>query len=88
MSDGIAKMTTTLHDLRAVDLIAAFRAKAFSPTEVLEDVLAHVAEWEPHIKALYAFDPDGARTVAKASTERWHKGAPAFRPPSRKTSPP
>src|SRR6202011_2582533 len=27
-------------------------------------------------KALYAFDPDGARTVAKASTERWQKGEP------------
>jgi aspartyl-tRNA(Asn)/glutamyl-tRNA(Gln) amidotransferase subunit A len=65
-----------LHDLSAVDLIAGFRAKQFSPAEVLEDVLAHVAAWEPHIKALYAFDPDGARAAAKASTERWHKGEP------------
>jgi len=40
-------------------------------------VLTHVAAWEPHIKALYAYDPDGARAVAKASTERWHKGEPA-----------
>jgi aspartyl-tRNA(Asn)/glutamyl-tRNA(Gln) amidotransferase subunit A len=67
----------SLHDLSAVDLIAGFRAKQFSPTEVLEDVLAHIAVWEPHIKALYAFDPDGARAVAKASTERWQKGEPA-----------
>jgi aspartyl-tRNA(Asn)/glutamyl-tRNA(Gln) amidotransferase subunit A len=67
---------TSLHDLSAVDLIAGFRARQFSPSEVLEDVLAHVAVWEPHIKALYAFDPDGARTVAKASTERWNKGEP------------
>src|SRR6266567_7920853 len=65
---------TSLHDLSAVDLIAGFRAKQFSPTEVLEDVLAHIAAWEPHIKALYAFDPEGARASAKASTERWHKG--------------
>jgi len=65
---------TSLHDLSAVDLIAGFRAKQFSPSEVLEDVLAHVAVWEPHIKALYAFDPDGARAAAKASTERWQKG--------------
>ncbi len=65
---------TSLHDLSAVDLIAGFKARQFSPSEVLEDVLAHVAQWEPHIKALYAFDPDGARTVAKASTERWQKG--------------
>jgi aspartyl-tRNA(Asn)/glutamyl-tRNA(Gln) amidotransferase subunit A len=68
---------TSLHDLSAADLIAGFRAKQFSPSEVLEDVLTHVAAWEPHIKALYAYDPDGARAVAKISTERWHKGEPA-----------
>jgi aspartyl-tRNA(Asn)/glutamyl-tRNA(Gln) amidotransferase subunit A len=67
---------TSLHDLSAVDLIAGFRARQFSPSEVLEDVLAHIAVWEPHIKALYAFDPEGARATAKASTERWHKGEP------------
>src|ERR1700733_5325243 len=65
---------TSLHDLSAVDLIAGFRAKQFSPSEVLEDVLTHVAAWEPHIKALYAFDPEGARLTARASTERWQQG--------------
>ena len=67
---------TPLHDLSAVDLIEGFKAGQFSPSEVLEDVLAHLAAWEPHIKALYAFDPDGARAVARASTERWQKGVP------------
>jgi aspartyl-tRNA(Asn)/glutamyl-tRNA(Gln) amidotransferase subunit A len=70
--DGVS----ALHDLSAVDLIAGFRAGQFSPSEVLEDVLAHIAVWEPHIKALYAFDPQGARAAAKASTERWQKGEP------------
>jgi aspartyl-tRNA(Asn)/glutamyl-tRNA(Gln) amidotransferase subunit A len=65
---------TALHDLSAVDMIAGFRARQFSPSEVLDEVLAQVARWEPHIKALYAFDPDGARAAAKASTERWQKG--------------
>src|SRR4051795_8434356 len=64
----------SLHDLSAVDLIAGFRGRQFSPSEVLEDVLAHIARWEPHIRALYAFDPDGARATAKASTQRWQKG--------------
>src|ERR1700687_6259212 len=67
---------TSLHDLSAVDLIAGFRARQFSPSEVLEDVIAHIAVWDPHIKALYAFDPDGARATAKASTKRWQKGEP------------
>jgi aspartyl-tRNA(Asn)/glutamyl-tRNA(Gln) amidotransferase subunit A len=68
--------TSALHDLSAIDLIAGFRAGQFSPAEVLEDLLAHIAVWEPHIKALYAFDPDGARAAARASTERWQHGEP------------
>jgi len=68
---SVEEAVTSLHDLSAVDLIAGYRAKQFSPSEVLEDVLTHVAAWEPHLKALYAFDPDGAREAAKASTARW-----------------
>ncbi|KWV51490.1 amidase [Bradyrhizobium macuxiense] len=68
---------TSLHDLSAVDLLAGYRAKQFSPSEVLEEVIAHVSAWEPHIKALYLYDPDAARKVAKTSTERWNQGEPA-----------
>jgi aspartyl-tRNA(Asn)/glutamyl-tRNA(Gln) amidotransferase subunit A len=67
---------TSLHDLSATDLLAGYRAKQFSPSEVMEEVLAHVAVWEPHVHALYLCDPDGARAVARASTERWQKGEP------------
>src|SRR5246127_1994123 len=68
---------TSLHDLSAIDLIAGYKAKQFTPSEVMEDLLAHVAAWEPHIKALYLFDPDGARARARASTIRWTNGEPA-----------
>src|SRR6059058_5213879 len=67
---------TSLHDLSATDLIAGYRAKQFSPSEVLDEVIEHVAAWEPHIKALYLFDPDSARAAAKASTDRWQRGEP------------
>lgn len=76
MHNGSKNSVSALHDLSAVDMIAGFRARQFSPAEVLEDVLAHIAVWEPHIKALYAFDPEGARIAAKQSTERWQKGEP------------
>jgi aspartyl-tRNA(Asn)/glutamyl-tRNA(Gln) amidotransferase subunit A len=68
---------TSLHDLSAADLIAGYKAKQFTPSEVLEDVITHVAKWEPHIKALYLYDPDGARKIAKLSTDRWQNGEPA-----------
>ncbi|WP_410469104.1 amidase family protein [Bradyrhizobium sp.] len=67
---------TSLHDLSAVDLIAGYRARQFSPSEVMDDVLAHVAAWEPHIKALYLLDVDAARAAAKLSTERWANDEP------------
>lgn len=76
MHKAVTEEVTSLHDLSAVDLIAGYRAKQFSPSEVLEEVIAHVAVWEPHIKALYLFDPDGARAAAKASTDRWQRGEP------------
>src|SRR5437016_5939454 len=67
---------TSLHDLSATDLIAGYRARQFTPSEVLDEVIEHVAAWEPHIKALYLFDPDSARAAAKASTDRWQRGEP------------
>ena len=67
----------SLHDLSAADMLAGFRSQQFSPSEVLDDLLSHIAVWEPQLKALYAFDPDGARAAAKASTERWQRGEPA-----------
>ena len=67
---------TALHDLSAVDLLAGYRAKDFSPSEVLDDVFAHIARWEPHIHALYAFDPEAAHAAARISTLRWQRGEP------------
>lgn len=77
MHKSVSQEITSLHDLSAVDLIAGYRARQFSPSEVMEEVLAHVAAWEPHIHALYLFDPDAARAAAKASTDRWSQDEPA-----------
>ncbi|MBI5128229.1 MAG: amidase [Rhodopseudomonas palustris] len=76
MSDGVMSKTTALHDLSATELLAGYYGKQFSPSDVIDDVIAQAQRWEPHLKALYAFDPDGARAAAKASTERWHNSEP------------
>ena len=61
----------SLHDLSAVDLLAAYRTKTLSPVEVVRAVLDRVAAFEPHLKATYRFDPEGALAAAlrEAGTE-------------------
>lgn len=65
---------TDLADLSATELLAAYRDRALSPVEVTEAVIARIAAWEPKLDALYAYDPEGARTQARASEARWRNG--------------
>ena len=58
------------------DLLAHFRAKTLSPCEYWLAVEARIEAFEPHVAALYAYDPESARAQAKASTERWRRDAP------------
>jgi aspartyl-tRNA(Asn)/glutamyl-tRNA(Gln) amidotransferase subunit A len=67
---------TAIHDMTAVELLAAYKSKKLSPVEVVDGVIAHIETWEPRIKALYAPDFGGARKAAKASEARWAKAAP------------
>src|SRR4051794_2239958 len=52
---------TEIHDLSAVELLLRYRAKTLSPSEVFAAIEKHIARWEPHLKALYAYAPESAR---------------------------
>ena len=65
-----------ISDLSAVDLGAAFAKRSLSPVEALRAVLAHVEKWEPHLRATYAFDPEGAYAAAREAETRWRAGEP------------
>ena len=67
---------TEIHDLSAIELLKRYRDKSLSPSEAFAGIEKHIARWEPHLKALYCYDPDTARAEAAASTARWAKGAP------------
>ncbi len=67
---------TTLHDMTAVDLLAAYKSKKLSPVEVTDAVIQRIEAWEPKIKALYAPDFEGARKGSKESEKRWQAGKP------------
>lgn len=68
-------MTDDLN-LTIKDLLASFRAKTLSPYEYWLAVEARIETFEPHVAALYVYDPESARAQAKASTERWLRDAP------------
>ncbi|MGX5664372.1 amidase [Rhizobium daejeonense] len=67
---------TDLLDLTITDLVAGYRAKTLSPYEYWLTVEARIEAFEPHVAALYAYDPQGAREQARASTERWLRDEP------------
>src|SRR5580658_3206438 len=66
----------TLHDMSAVDLLAAYKNKKLSPVDATDAVIKRIEAWEPKLKALYAPDFDSARKAAKESEKRWQAGKP------------
>lgn len=67
---------TALHELGAHALLAGYKARAFSPVEVTQAVLAQIERWEPHIAATYLLRPGVALAQARASEARWARGEP------------
>lgn len=65
-----------LHDRPAVELLDLYRRGEASPVEVVQDLLAHVARWEPQLHALYAFEPEQVLARARESEARWRAGTP------------
>lgn len=64
------------HQLSAVQLLQAYHARELSPVEVTHALLAHIERWEPHLCASYLLRPEAALAQARASEQRWLRGAP------------
>jgi aspartyl-tRNA(Asn)/glutamyl-tRNA(Gln) amidotransferase subunit A len=65
---------TNLLNLNTLDILDLYKRKALSPLEYWQVVEARIEAFEPSVNALYAYDPQSARTQAQASTERWARG--------------
>ena len=71
------EVTGALHALSATALLEGYYRRAFSPVDVMRDVIGRVEAFEPHIRATYLFAPERALGEAEASAARWAKGEPA-----------
>jgi aspartyl-tRNA(Asn)/glutamyl-tRNA(Gln) amidotransferase subunit A len=69
-------MTADLTQLSAAELVAGYRAKAFSPLEAAKAVLERVELLQPHFKAYRIIDAQAALEQARASESRWTRAAP------------
>ncbi len=67
---------SSLIELDTAGLLAGYASGAFSPSEYIDALVAHIAAWEPHLNALYAYQPERAREEAARSTRRWRDAAP------------
>ncbi len=67
---------TAIHNLTAVALASAYKARDLSPVEVAQAALARIPAWEPKINAMYIVDAEGALAQAQASEARWKADAP------------
>jgi len=60
----------------ATELLSQFRAKALSPVDVTQAVLARIGELNPRLNAYCLVDAEGALAAARDSEGRWLRGAP------------
>ena len=69
-------MPTRLAETTATQLLALYRAKAASPVEATQEVLARIARLNPRLNAFCLVDPEAALQSARDSEARWQRGAP------------
>ena len=70
-------MSDDLVYLSAAALVSGYRARRFTPLDVLDATLARIEALEPLLNAWQLVDARAARRDARASARRWTAGEPA-----------
>jgi Asp-tRNA(Asn)/Glu-tRNA(Gln) amidotransferase A subunit family amidase len=65
------RTTNGLYQRSATELLQLYRSGAVSPVDVVRDVIARIEDCEPQLNATWAFKPDEALAMARASELRW-----------------
>lgn len=76
MTSSIPSTTVPTAPLDGATLVRRYRDGDLSPVDVIEGVLADIEARNPAINAFTDLDADGALAGARASEDRWRRGAP------------
>jgi aspartyl-tRNA(Asn)/glutamyl-tRNA(Gln) amidotransferase subunit A len=69
-------VTTEIHEMSAVELAAAYRARELSPVETAEACLSRIEALDAGVNAFCLVDHETSLAQAEASQQRWLDGAP------------
>ena len=70
-------MTTELALMTASELLLQYRRKTISPVDAVRAALARIDQFNSQVNAYCLVDEDGALAAARASEQRWQRGAPS-----------
>ena len=72
---------TEIHELSALELLSAYRARRLSPVEALDAIFERIDALEPAIHAFITQTRDFAMSEAQRAEERWRKPYEGEQPP-------
>jgi aspartyl-tRNA(Asn)/glutamyl-tRNA(Gln) amidotransferase subunit A len=75
-SGDVRSRATDLADFTATELVGAFHSRSISPVEATKAVLGRIERLNPILNAFCHLAPEEALEAARASEERWMRGAP------------
>jgi len=69
-------MVNSFAAMTAREMLEGYRLRRFSPVDVIRDTYRRIGRLNPLLNAFYLLDEAGAVAAARASEERWQRGAP------------
>jgi Asp-tRNA(Asn)/Glu-tRNA(Gln) amidotransferase A subunit family amidase len=72
----VEKPLSAFAGMTAWEMLEGYRLRRFSPVDVIRETYQRIERLNPLLNAFYLLDEEGAVGAARASEDRWQRGAP------------